>query len=121
MRGGALDQVRGRLLIDHSEVDVAVVDLAEREERGERDAAIAAAEWAIGEEGEEERGHFFGESGIGLAPEGRDLGTLDGVDQTELRFDDAGMRLVAAELRADGAMEVDEVLDGEVADSAVSR
>ena len=52
----------------------------------------------------EERGHFVGERRVGLAAEHRHLRALDGIEQTELRVDDAGMCLVAAKLDADGAM-----------------
>jgi hypothetical protein len=45
---------------------------------------------------------------------------LHRVDQTELRFDDAGMRLVSAEFDRDRPVEVDDVLDAEIAD-AVNR
>jgi len=38
-----------------------------------------------------------------------------------LRFDDAGLRLVSAELGADRAMQLDEILNCEIADAAVSR
>jgi hypothetical protein len=71
---------------------------------------------------EDERGHLVGELRIRLAPEGRDLGTLDRVEQTELRLDDAGLRLIAAELQADCAMQLNQIRDAEVARAAaVSR
>jgi hypothetical protein len=38
-----------------------------------------------------------------------------------LRIDDARLRLVAAELDADGAVQLDDVLNAEVTNSAVSR
>jgi hypothetical protein len=38
-----------------------------------------------------------------------------------LRIDDTRLRLVAAELRADGAMQLDDVLNAEVTNAAVSR
>ena len=44
-----------------------------------------------------------------------------GVEEAELRFDDAGMRLIAAELHADGAMQFDQVGNAEVARAGVSR
>ena len=64
---------------------------------------------------------FLGERCIRFASERRDLGTLNGVEKSELRFDDAGLRLIAAELRADCAMKIDEILDRQVAYAAVSR
>ena len=82
--------------------------------------AVAAAERTIREQREDEGGDFVGERGIRLASEGRDLRTLHRVEQSELRFDDARLRLIAAELRADGAMKLDEVLDGEIANAALS-
>jgi hypothetical protein len=49
------------------------------------------------------------------------LRPLHGVEQAELRFDDAGLRLVAAELNADRAMQLDQVRDAEVSRAALSR
>jgi len=49
------------------------------------------------------------------------LRTLNGIDQTELRFHDAGMRLRSAKFDAYGAMEVDQILNGEIANAAVNR
>jgi len=46
---------------------------------------------------------------------------LHGVEQTELRLDDARMRLIAAELDADRAMQFDQVGNAQVARAAVSR
>jgi len=118
----ALEERLGSLLIEDTRVDGAAVQLDEREKRRERDAAIAAAKRSIGQQREKKRGDFVGERRIGFAAEGRDLRTLDGVDETELRFDDAGMRLRSAELGTHRAMEIDEILNGEVARrAAVSR
>ena len=121
MRGGAAEQRLRALLVEHARVDRAVVQLAEREERGERDTAVAAAERAVGEEREEERGHLLGERRIGLAAERRHLRPLHGVHEAELRVDHAGVRLRAAELRGDGAVQLDDVLHRQVADATVSR
>jgi hypothetical protein len=38
-----------------------------------------------------------------------------------LRFDDAGMRGRAAEFGADGAVKLDQILDGQITDAAISR
>ena len=57
---------------------------------------------------------------IGFATEGRHLGSLDGVDQSELRFHHAGVRLRSAEFDAHCAMEIDQILNGEIAGPAVS-
>src|SRR5438309_11516112 len=121
MRRGAPEQRLRRFLVEHARVDAAVVQFTEGEERRERDAAIAAAERTVGEQREDERCHFFGERRVSLPAEGRDLRALHGVDQTELRLDDAGMRGGAAELRADRAMQLNQILDGEISDAAVSR
>src|SRR5205085_2637311 len=43
VRGGAAEERLRGLLVEHARVDGAVVQLAEREERGQRDAAVAAA------------------------------------------------------------------------------
>ncbi len=118
---GALDQRLRGLFIEHARVDRAVVQLAERNERSERHAAVLTAERTGHQQREHERGDFVREGWIGLAAEGGDLGTLDGADETELRFDDAGLRGVAAEFDGDSFVKVDQILDGEVADAAVSR
>lgn len=70
---------------------------------------------------EDERGDLVGERRVSLAAEGRDLRALDGVEQTELRLDDARMRGVSAEFGADGFVQLDDVLDRKVANAAVSR
>jgi hypothetical protein len=51
------------------------------------------------------------------------LRALDGGDEAELRLDDAGVGGRAAELRGDGLVELDEILDRQVSDpaGAVSR
>src|ERR1043165_6147474 len=121
MRGGAAEKRLRVLLSEHARVEGAVVQLAEREERGERDAAVAAAERAVRQQREEERGDFLRKRRIRLAAECRDLRPLHGVDEAELRVDDAGMRLRAAELRGDGAVQLDDVPHRQVADTAVSR
>jgi hypothetical protein len=47
---------------------------------------------------------------------------LHSVEQAELRLDDAGMRLIAAELDADRAMDLNQIGNAEVARAAaVSR
>jgi hypothetical protein len=43
---------------------------------------------------------------------------LHGVEQAELRLDDAGMRLIAAELDADGAVDLNKIGNAEVARAA---
>jgi len=48
------------------------------------------------------------------------LRSLDGVDQSELRVDHAGMRLRAAEFDTDRAMKIDEILNRQIASAAVS-
>ena len=67
---------------------------------------------------ENECGDFIGERRICLASERRDLRTLNRVEQAELRFDDARLRLRAAELGADGAMKLDQILNAEIANAA---
>src|SRR5207237_164087 len=106
--------------IEHARVERAIVQLAKRDERRQRDATIAAAERAVLQQREQKRGDFLRERWIRFSPERRHLRTLHRIDQTELRFDDAGLRLIAAELGADRAMQLDEILDAEVT-NAVSR
>ena len=58
---------------------------------------------------------------VGLTPEGRYLWALDGIEQAELRLHHAWMGLVATEFRAHRAMQLDEILNGEVVHAAVNR
>ena len=122
MAGGAFEEILGRFFIEQARIDGAVVQFAEREERRQRDAAVAAAERAVDQQCEKERRDFVRKRRVGLAAEHGYLRTLDGVEQSELRIDDAGMRLIAAELHADGAMQFDQILNAEVSRAAsVSR
>ena len=121
MRGGALEKRLGGFLVENTGINRAIVQLAKCEQRGERDAAIPSAKGAVGEQREKKCGDLLRERWVSFAAEGRHLRTLDGIDQPELRFDDAGMRLRAAEFDADCAMKIDEILDGEVANAAVNR
>ena len=68
----------------------------------------------VREQREDKRRDFLGERRIRLASQGGDLRALDGVEQTKLRFDDAGLRLVAAVLRTDRLVQLDEIGDGEI-------
>lgn len=70
-----------------------------------------------GKKREDERGHFVRERWIRFPTERRDLRALNSIEKTELRLDDARLRLIAAELRADCAMQIDEILNGEVTDA----
>ena len=119
-RRGTLEDVLRGLLVEDARVDAAVVQLAERDQRRERGAAIASAERTRLQQREDERGDLVGEAGIGLAPEGRDLRALDGAHQSELRLDYSGMRLVATELRRHRAMQLDHILHAEIAHASVS-
>jgi len=74
-----------------------------------------------GKKREDERRHFVRERWIRFPAERRDLRALNSIEKPELRLDDAWLRLIAAELRADCAMQIDEILNGEIANAAVSR
>ena len=118
----ALQESLERFLIEDARVDRLVVQLAECDERCERDAAVAAAERAVHQQRKQKRRDLVGKRRVRLAAEGCDLRTLNGVDETELRLDDAGMCGRSTEFRADRAVNLDQILDGEVArSSAVSR
>jgi hypothetical protein len=121
MTRSAFEKRLGRFLIEHARVDRAIVQLAEREQRRERDAAVSSAKRRMRQQCEKKRGDFVGKRRIRFAPKSGDLRPLNGVDQSELRFDDAGMGLRAAELRADRAMKIDEILNRQIANAAVSR
>ena len=73
------------------------------------------------QERENERGDLIGELRICLASQRRELRTLDGIEQTELRLDHAWVRLVSAEFGRDCLVQVDHVLNAEVAHACVSR
>lgn len=120
MRRRAFEERLGRLLIEHARVDRAVVQLAKREERREGDAAVSSAKRRVRQQREEKRRDLVGKRRIRLAAQGRNLRALHGVDQSELRLDHTRMRLGAAELGADRAVQIDEILHGEVANAAVS-
>jgi hypothetical protein len=70
---------------------------------------------------EKKRGDFVGKRRIRFPSESGDLRTLNGVDQSELRLDDAWMRLRTAEFGADRPMKIDEILNRQIANAAVSR
>lgn len=117
----SLEEILRGFFVEDARIDGAVVQFGEREHRSEGDAPIAAAERTVLQQGEDEGRDLVGERWIRFAAEGRHLRPLDGVEETELRLDDTGMRLRSAELGADGAMQVDEVLNREVANASVSR
>src|SRR5205823_3789116 len=103
MSGCAFEEILGRFLVEETRVDRAVVQLTERKQRRQRDAPVAAFEWTVDEEREEERRHFVGKRCVRFAAEHGYLRPLHGIQQAKLRLDDTGMRLIAAELDADGA------------------
>ncbi len=121
MRRGALEKCFGRLFIEDARVDRSVIQFTERKQRCQCNAPVAASEGAVGQQGEQKRRHFVGKRRIGLASKGRDLRPLDGIDETELRFDYARMCLRSSELDAHCAMEIDQVLNGEITNAAVNR
>lgn len=118
--GRALEEVLRCLLVHDTRVDGAVVQLAECEHGRERKPAVAAVEGTGRQERKHECGDFLGERRVGFASEGCHLRALHGVDQPELRLDDTGLRLISAELGADGLVQVDEILNGQIANTAVS-
>jgi hypothetical protein len=118
--GCALDEGLDGFFVEDAGVKSALVELAEGDEGGEGEAAVAAAEGASLEDGEDEGGGLVGERRIGLAAEGHELGAQHGVGEAELRVDDSRMRLMAAELDRDRPVQLDDVLRGQVADG-VSR
>ena len=121
MSRSALEESFRGLLVEDARIDRSVVQLTKREERGQRDAAIAAAKRTVRQERKKKRRDLVRKRWVSLAAECRHLRTLDGVDQSELRLDHAGMGLRAAELDAYGAVKIDQVLNGQVTNAAVSR
>lgn len=117
---GAAEEALRRFLVEHARIDRSMIDLTEREQRCERNASIAAAERTVLQKREEERRHFLREGRIGLAAERRHLRPLHRLHESELRFDDTGMCLMTAKLRADGLVQVDEILNSEITRTALS-
>jgi hypothetical protein len=118
--GRAFEKRLGRFLVEDAAIDRLVIQLAEREQRCQRHSPVSAAKWTVRQKRKQKRGDFIGKRWVRLAAEGGDLRTLDGVDETELRFDDARMRLVASEFETHGAMKIDEILNREIPNAAVS-
>jgi hypothetical protein len=116
----AFEKCLGGFLVEDAAVDRLVVELTEREQRSQRDAPIASAKWTVRQKRKQERGDFVRKRRVRFAAERSNLRTLHSVDETKLRFDDAGMRLVASEFEAHCAMEIDEILNGEIPNAAVS-
>ena len=121
MRRRALHERLGRPLIEHARVDRAVVQFAEGEDRCQCHAAISSAKRPRLQQCEYECRDFVGERGIGFTAERRDLRPLHRVEKSELRIDDAGMRLRATEFRADRAVQFDDVLHRQIANAPVNR
>ena len=120
MSRGALEELFDGFLVEHSSVDGPVVQFTKCERSRQRQTTVAAAERAIRKKREDEGRYFVRKIGISLTSEGGDLRTLHGIEQSELRLDDTGLRLRASEFRADRAMQFDEILNGEITDAAVS-
>ncbi len=116
----ALEKVLCSLLVEYARVDAAVVDLAERDDRCEGHPAVSALEWPRLKQRENERRNLVGKLWVGLATKRGHLGALHGIEQPELRLDDSGMRLRTAELGRDCFVQIDEILDAQVTDAAVS-
>ena len=107
MRRRALEQRLGGLLIENARVDRAVIQFAKREKSGERNAPIASLEGAVCQKCEKKSRDFVGKRRIRLAAECCHLGSLDGVEQSELRLHHSGMGLRAAEFDTDRAVQLD--------------
>src|SRR5690349_2368312 len=75
--GSALEECLGGFLVEHAAINRFVVELTEREQRRERDATIASAEWTVRQKRKQERGDFVGERRVRFAAEGGDLRALD--------------------------------------------
>lgn len=112
----AANEVLKRLLVQNARVDRPLVQFAEREERCERETAIARVERVVLQKRKDESRRFVGEQRKRILAEDGNLWPLDGVEQTELRFHLARARLVTTELRAHRAVKLDEVLRSQIAD-----
>src|SRR4051812_29764782 len=121
MPSDALEEILRGFLVEKACVDVAIVQLAEREQRSQRHAPVAAAERTVHQQSEKECRDFVRKRSVRLAAEHHDLRPLHAVEKSERGIDHARMGLVAAELHADRAMKLDDVLNGQVTDAAVSR
>jgi hypothetical protein len=116
----AFEECFGGFLVEDTSVDRLVVELTKREQRRQRDAPIASAKWTVRQQCKKKRRDFVGKRRVRFAAEGGDLRTLNGIDEAELRFDDAGMRLRPSEFKTHCAMQIDEILNGEISNAAVS-
>lgn len=122
MGRGFLHQVLERLFVEDPSIDAAPVQFTEGEQRCEGQPAIPRPERKVLQESEKEGGGFLPELRIGVTAEHRRLGPLHRVGQTKWRVDDARLRISPSKLRGDGAMELDQILVGQVDGSvAVSR
>ena len=118
--GRAFEERLGGFLVEDAAIDRLVIQLAEREQRCQRDSPVSSAKWTVRQKRKQKRRDFVGKRWVRFAAERSDLRPLDGVDETELRFDNSGMRLIASEFETHGAMEIDEILNGEIPNAAVS-
>ena len=119
--GRFLDHVLERFFVCHTRVDWTVVQITESDQRSERDSAIPTLERQVLKERKDERRGFLREGRVGILPEDRRLRTLNRVHESELRLDETGEGLAPAELRRHRAMQLDQLLNTEVANPAVSR
>jgi len=110
MSRGALHEIFKRLLVEYATVDGALVQFAEREKRGKSDTAIPGPEGTVLQQSKEERRGFFRKGRIGVFTENSRLRPLNRIEQTELRFDLARMRVVPPKFRRNGPMQFDQIL-----------
>ena len=120
MAGGALEQVLGCLFVQYPKIERAVVQLTEGEDRCQRHSTVPSLERTVLQEGEDKRSDFVREGRVRLAAQSRDLGTLHGIHQPELRLDHARRGLIPPELDADRAVQFDEILDRQIANAGTT-
>lgn len=121
MSRGALHQILKCLLIEHTAVDGTLIQLAERQERGQSHAPVSRAKGTVLKQREEKRRRLFGKSRVGVLAEDCRLRPLDGIEEAELRFDFSRMRVIATEFCRNRPMQLDQVLCREIPDARVSR
>ena len=98
MRGHLLDELLGGLFIEEPEIELALIQFAEGNQRRQGHSAIAGKEGHILKHRENECRRFFSEGGKGILAEDCGLGTLHSVEKAELRFHHSGRSLMAAKL-----------------------
>lgn len=116
MRGDLLHELLGGLLIEELEIELALVQLAERDECCQSQTAVSRVERHILQKSENQRCSLLGEGRKGIPAEHSCLRALNGIEEAELGFDQTRRGLMAAELQRQRTVKLDDVLSREITD-----